>query len=181
MGSKITLNEKKDSKRIISNDKLRIIKSNYFLEKFFGIIPKRSLEIIKCNKNIQKRLNIGINTYKEYSEKFSSIEIEIIPKKNIIFNPNITNNFINIEENENKKFYHIYFNDNKKEEIKRTNLIPDDNVSKINIIIDQQIKSFSKLFAYCDCIESILFIKFFRRNDINMSYMFSGIKRNKSF
>ena len=67
--------------------------------------------------------------------------------------------FINIKE-EDKKYFHIYFNDNKKKEIENTSLNKDDNVSKISIIIDYQIKSFSKLFFYCQCIESIKSFKF---------------------
>ena len=172
MEFKNTLNKKEDSKLINSYVRLINIKSNYFLEKFFGIIPKRSLEIIKCNKNIQKRLNIDINTYKEYSENYSSIEIEIIPKKDIIFDPKVTEKFINIQKEKNRKYYHIYFNDNKAEEIKRTNLMSDDKVSKINIIIDHKIKSFSNLFAYCECIESLSFKKFIRKNINNMNRMF---------
>ena len=46
-----------------------------------------------------------------------------------------------------KKYFHIYFNDNK-EEIKKTELNKEDKVSKINIIIDHQIKTFYLLF-YC--------------------------------
>ena len=94
---------------------------------------RASLEIIKYNKNIQKRINIDINNYKEYSEKYSSIEIEIIPMKNKY------GQFINIK-GEDKEYYHIYFNDNKKKEIKRTSLNKKDKVSKINIIIDMIIK-----------------------------------------
>ena len=48
------------------------------------------------------------------------------------------------------------------EQTNRTNLMSDDEVSKINIIIDHKIKSFSNLFAYCDCIESLSFKKFIR-------------------
>ena len=65
--------------------------------------------------------------------------------------------FINIKK-EDKKYFHISFNDNKKKEIENTSLHKDDNVSKISIIIDYQIKSFSHLFFYCRCIESIKFI-----------------------
>ena len=39
-------------------------------------MKKKSLDIIKYNKNIQKRINISIKDYKEYSEIYSSIEIE---------------------------------------------------------------------------------------------------------
>ena len=68
---------------------------------------RKSLEKIKYNKNIQKRINININHYKNYSEKYSSIKLDIIPMKGKYVK------FINIKE-EDKKYFHIYFNDNKK-------------------------------------------------------------------
>ena len=40
------------------------------------------LEIIKYNKYTQQRLKLSLNYYKEYSEKYSSIEIELITCKN---------------------------------------------------------------------------------------------------
>ena len=84
------------------------IKSNYILKRLFGIMQTRiSLKIIKCNINIQKRLNIDINDYKYLSEKFSSIKLEIIPIHSKY------GDFINIE-GEDKKYFHIYFNDNEK-------------------------------------------------------------------
>jgi len=126
---------------------------------------KISLEIIKYNKDIQKRLKININHYKEYSEIYSSIEIELTTKENEY------GKFINIKEGD-EKYYHIYFNDNKKDEIKNTYLNKDDKVSKINIITDYQIKSFYYLFLDCECIESINFKKFSRININNMSIMF---------
>ena len=58
---------------------------------------------------MQNRLNINISDYKEYSENFTSIEIEIIPKKNEY------GKFINILNKKEEIYYHIYFNDNKKE------------------------------------------------------------------
>ena len=97
-----------------------------------------SLKIIKCNINIQKRLNININNYKDFSEEFSSIELEIIPIQNKY------GRFINIKE-EDKKYFHIYFNDNN-EEIKRNYTNKNENVSKLKIIIDYQVKSFEYLF-----------------------------------
>ena len=42
-------------------------------------------------------------------------------------------------------YYHLYFNNNK-EEIKRNKIEGKDNVKKIKIIIDHQVKSFYKLF-----------------------------------
>ena len=128
---------------------------------------RKTLEIIRYNKNIQKRIYISINHYKAFSETKTSIELDIIPKKGRY------GRFINIEE-EDKKYFHIYFNDNKKKEIENTSLYKDDNVSKISIIIDYQIKSFSELFYYCECIESIKFKKFYRNNVTDMSGMFYG-------
>ena len=76
-------------------------------------------------------MNININNCKNFSEKFSSIELEIMPIQNE-YGP-----FIRIKE-EDKKYFHIYFNDNK-EEMKKTELNKEDKVSKINVIIDYQI------------------------------------------
>ena len=105
-------------------DKFNNIKTDYFLQKIFNNLEKkRTLNMVKCNKNIIKRINININDYKEYSEKYSSIEIEIKPVNNKY------GLFINIKE-EDEKYYHIYFNNNE-EEIKR-NYIEENEEIKIN-------------------------------------------------
>ena len=170
MDSKDIINTEKQvekSAKIKSKNKFVGLKSNYILKKLFDYMQTRiSLKIIKCNINMQKRLNIDINNYKVFSEKYSSIELEIIPIRRGC------GPFINIKE-EDKKYFHIYFNDNK-EEIKNTELNEEDKVSKINIIIDYQIKSFSELFYECENIESINFKKFYRNNINNMSCMFYG-------
>ena len=102
--------------------------------KIFDIMKKsKSLEIMKYNKKLQKRLNLSINNYKEYSELYSSIEIELISN-------NKEGEFINIPDND-KEYYHIYF-DNSNEEIKRNYLKENEKLKKIKIIIDYQIKSF---------------------------------------
>ena len=153
--------------QIKSKNKFINLKSDSFMRKIFGIMQTRiSLKIIKCNINIQKRLNININNYKDFSEKFSSIELEIIPIQNE-YGP-----FIKIKD-EDKKYFHIYFNNNK-EEIKRTYITKRDNITKINIIIDYPVKSFYKLFYNCKCIESLYFKKFTRNNIQNMGGMFFG-------
>ena len=107
------------------------------------------LEIIKNNKKIQERLNVDIKNYKEYSEKYSSIEIEIKPMKNKY------GRFIYIKEDKDKEYYHIYYNDNKKEEIERTFLYENEKVEKINIIIDYRVNTFCELFECCKCVETI--------------------------
>ena len=107
--------EKTVSNKIESKDIFKNLKNDYFLQKLFHILlKKKSLDIIKYNKKIKERINISIKDYKEYSEIYSSIEIEIKPVNNKF------GNFINMNEND-KKYYHIYFTDNK-EEIKRNYL-----------------------------------------------------------
>ena len=160
--------EQEQSKLINSDNVLQNLKSDYFIQKFFDYIQKRrKLKTIRYNKSIQKRINLNINHYKEYSEKYSSIEIEIKPMKNKY------GRFIKIKE-EDEEYYHLYYNDNKKEEIKSTSINENDKVSKINIIIDYQVESFYELFNCCECIESICFKKFYRNNITDMSFMFGG-------
>ena len=132
--------EQGQSKLIVSNNQIKKVKSHYIIQLIFEYMTERKyLETIRYNKSIQKRINININHYKAYSEEYSSIELDIIPKKGEY------GSFININE-EDKKYIHIYFNDNKKKEIENTSFNKNDNVSKISIIIDYQIKSFSELF-----------------------------------
>ena len=118
------------------------------------------------NKNLQKKLNVNIDIYKEYSTKYSSIEIEV----KLVDNKH--GKFINTTDNE---FYHIYF-DNSKEEVKR-NYLDSKYKNSVNIIkikIDLKIKSLKGLFDECECISSINFKKFNRTNITDMSGMFSG-------
>ena len=76
MNSSSELN--KESKNIFNN-----LKNDYFLQLLFNnLVKKKSLYIIKYNKNMKARINISIKDYKEYSETYSSIEIEIKPTNN---------------------------------------------------------------------------------------------------
>ena len=155
-----------EKNKIKSVDIFNSLKADYFLQKVFNNLERiRSLNIVKYNKNIKKRINLNINDYKEFSEKYSSIEIAIKP---------IYNNygkFNNISEG-NEKYYQIYFN-NKKEEIKRNYIKENEKIRIIKIIINYEIKSFKGLFENCDCIESIYFKKFHRNNINNMNLIFS--------
>ena len=74
-------------------------------------------------KKIKERINISIKDYEEYSEIYSSIEIEIKPVINKY------GKFINIDK-ENMKYYHIYFDDGK-EEIKRNYLNENENFNPL--------------------------------------------------
>ena len=63
--------------------KLTKINSKYILKIVFNnLIKKKWLDIIKYNKSIKNIIDINVNHYKEYSEKYSSIEIEIKPFNN---------------------------------------------------------------------------------------------------
>ena len=109
MNSYSELNKPKaEFNRIKLEDIFKNIKSKYILQKIFNnLLKKKSLDIIKYNKNMKDRININIKDYKEYYEE---IEIEIIPIKDKY------GKFIYIKEKD-KLYYHIYFND-KEEEIK---------------------------------------------------------------
>ena len=158
-------NKKEENREIKLVDKFKNIKSKYILQKVFNILEtKKSFNIVKYNNKIKKRINININDYKEYSEKYTLIEIEIKPVNNKY------GKFINYKF---EKYYHIYFN-NKGEEIKRNYINKGEEIKIIKIIIDYQVKSFQGLFYNCDCIESIYFKKFYRNNINNNIGMFYG-------
>ena len=142
------------------NNILIKIWSKYILIKIFeNLKENKLLNIINYNKKYQKLMNKNI---KDYEKEFSKIEIEIIPKKNEF------GKFVNIFN----KSINIYFNDDN-EEIKKNQIAKDDKVTKIKIIINHKIKSLSKLFQDCQCIQIINFIKFKRNIITNISNMFS--------
>ena len=163
--------EKKEQKNLLIN-----IKSIHVMKKIINNFKKvRLYGIIRYNKKLQKRFNLTFTDFKDYSEIYSLIEIEIIPAENK------HGRFINIKE-EDEKYFHIYFDDDKNIEIKRNYLRENEKVSKINIIIDHQMKSFNGLFYNCECIEYIQFKKFYRTNIKNMTDMFwncSSLKKIK--
>ena len=140
------------------------IRNKYLLKNILDYVErKQCLSLIKYNKALQKKLDISIKDYKEYNQ----IEIELK-----VGGDNIYGKFFNYEKI-NKSYFHIYL-DNKK--IRRNYLTSKDNLSKIKVIIDCEIKSFKSLFENCNCISSINFIKFNRKDIIDMSNMFKGCK-----
>ena len=72
----------KENESAKPNPIIENIKSRYILSKIYNNTTiKKKLEIVNYNKKIQNRINLSIKDYKEYSETFTTIEIEIIPKK----------------------------------------------------------------------------------------------------
>ena len=147
---------------------LENIKSIFLLKNIFTkyLNKKTFLALIYHNKSLQKKLNISIIDYKKYYNQIE-VEIELIPQEKYKEEKNI---FLNRLDNK-KNYYHIYFN-NINTEIKRRYATVDDKVSKIKIIIDEEIDSLKELFFCCDCIKEIKFIKFNRKNITNMISMF---------
>ena len=141
---------------------LKYIKSKLILKKIFNNISrKRSLKIVHHNKEIQTKIDIDINDYKDYTQ----IEIEIIPI------PKTYGHFLNIPNDTYQSYFHIYFNDNK-EEIGIFDIDENDKIDKIKVLIDYQVQNLSELFKEINCIKSIKFIQFYQRNITNMSHMF---------
>ena len=112
---------------------LKNIKSKYILKIITdNLQQKLLLKLVKKNRTLQNQLDITINDYKKYYEE---IEIEIIPINN---GYDYRRYFINIPEY-NKPYYHIYIND-EKNEFERDYFELKDNVKKIKIVIDKEIK-----------------------------------------
>ena len=160
------------SKKQKSNIAIENIKSKYILKIIINDLKiKRLYKIIKYNKEIQNRLEITLDDYKN----LTPTKIKIFPAENRY------GEFSNIFNKNEERYFHIYFGKNKKE-INRTHLDKDDKVKKIKVTIDYQIKSFDRLFKDCICIEAIDFYRFYRNNITNIGYMFNGyssFKKNK--
>ena len=94
--------QKESEKKVEMKNILNLSKSSVILKKIFqNVIRIKALEMIKHNKKLQKRLNINFNDYKEYSEIYTPIEIELLIKKNPSFK------FINVIDHQ--ECFHIFF------------------------------------------------------------------------
>ena len=155
------LRKNKDSN---NNNLLRNVKSKYLLMEIFKCLKKKkSLNIVRYNKEIQNRLEININDY----IKFSKIEIEIV----LVEGPHYFSfKFINVNK-EDEQYFHVYFDDSEKE-IKKYSLGSETKVHKIKIIIDYGVKSLKKLFCSCYNNNKITFKKFNIYDIKDMSLMF---------
>ena len=191
-----------------TNNYLSNINSKYILTQIFDYIDENKyLNIIRYNKALQKKIDIDIKYYEKlslieielypinkaikgnkdsnqtyfsiyYNKKKNKSNIYDNVTKKLWNNINKIQNFINIDFG-NESHYHIFFNNDYNIEIKKSYFTDDDNITKINIKIDYEIKSLKRLFYNCKCIEKINFINFNRSNITNMSSLFescSGLK-----
>ena len=154
---------------------LNNIKSNYI----FQIILKEYLtkaqyfNLVRYNKNLQKKLELNINSYKEFYQRFfNRIEIELLPISSSELD--LEKKYFFINRKENKSYYNIYFDDNKNQKIDRTFITADDKVKKINIFLEIEIKELKGLFNNCECLKEIKFTKFNRDDFTDFNNMFYG-------
>ena len=120
------------------NNLFKKIRSGVKLKQIFSCLEKKkTLKIIKYNKQIKRRLNLDYSDYKP----FCTIEIELFPIENKY------GKFVNILNNDEEKYYHFYFNDSENE-TKRNTINENDNVTKIKIIYVLYIGVPLKLIVY---------------------------------
>ena len=84
------------------------IKSTYFNNLIFWYVDEREkLKLIKCNKSLQKNLNIGIINYKVFSKKYIIYESNRFGKEYNSFNDNLVyeGEYLNGERNGKGKEY----------------------------------------------------------------------------
>ena len=134
------------------------VKSNYILTKLTQNLSRKTLlNMIRYNKQLQRKLNIELKDYEAYLQ--TEIELNFVQSYSNLE----PINFINYVGDKN--YYHIFYNDSEQEGKK------EENIRKIRIIIDRYIKSFKKLFYRCEAKE-INIIKCNRKDIINMNSMF---------
>ena len=77
--------EQGQSKLIVENNQLRNVKSHYIIQLIFEYMTERkTLETIRYNKSIQKRIDINIYHYKAYFETKTSIELDNLLRANMV-------------------------------------------------------------------------------------------------
>ena len=148
-------------KKCVFND----VRSNFILKKIFHDLDKRIYcQIIRYNKNLQKKINIELEDYHQLYKIYSKIELEIIP----------TSPFINKEEiikmNNDRSFYHIHYIYDKNQKSKKKR----EPLTRIKIVIDTEFESLKGLFKDCTGIYKFNLLKYKRIDVTDMSEMFSG-------
>ena len=142
------------------------VKCKYLLKQIFNTLKRtKCLNYIRYSKNIQNKLDINSADYlNEYSKIV--LEIKLKPIEDQIFK------FINTNKNY-QPYCHFYFDDNPID-VKRNYITKNEKIGKILIIIDDEIKSFERLFEQRKYIKEINFLRFNRKDIKQMNNMFSS-------
>ena len=92
---------------------------------------------------LQEKLDLSLNSYKEFYKIYNKTEINIVFSKKMPLTNEKIEYFISW------RYYHIYLDDDK--EITINDIIKENkSVSDIKLVIDYDIKSFKELFHSCD-------------------------------
>jgi len=140
------------------------IKNVYVLQRIFKYIPEgQYLKILNHNKKMQKRLKISLEDFKN---NLNQMIIEMKSKNNASIN-NLKLNFIG-EPNK----LHIYSVEENKDINKNGNISGEAIKIRLVIDYDKKMNLLKGLFKSCTDIETLSFIKFNRRDILDMSDMF---------
>ena len=148
---------------------LNSIKSNYILKKIFENVEKNLyLRLLKNNKNLQTKLDLSIDTYKEY---YDQIEIDIIPKEKNLEEKNIFMTKSEVLD------YKVNFNSSF-EDVKRNYFTNTEKISKIRLFLDTKgvAQPLCSLFGKCQCLKEVKIIHCAKNNITDISDMFLNCK-----
>ena len=136
------------------------VKSKYILKIIFNNLHEtKLLKVIQYNKILHDKLGITIDNYIKHSK--IEIELEISQYTKII----------NLE-GKNSSYFHIYFNGSQVESKEIYSLKGNGKFQSVKIVIDYEQNSLNELFKFCQGIKKIKFVKFYRKNIIDMTSLF---------
>ena len=119
------------------------------------------------NKSLQNKLEINTDNYQEYAEKYTKIEIEIVPYQSVY-----DSDVIYYSNPQYKPFFHTYYNDKENEKglfFKNR----DNEIKKIKVVIHFQVKAIDNLFNSCSGVRIVNFKKFNRKDITSMGKIFN--------
>ena len=139
---------------------LENVKSKYILKRIFqNLHETKLLKIIKYNRILQDKFGITKDNY----IKHSKIEIELEISK--------YTKIINLD-GKNSSYFHIYYKGSQVESKETYSFKENGKPPTVKILIDYEQNSLNELFKYCEGIKKIKFVKFYRKNIINMTSLF---------
>ena len=110
-----------------------IISNLIFKTIFQNMTIKNFLNILRYNKAYQKRLNLTIQYYATFYREYQQIELDIITEENF---DSKKYKFMIIDPKD-RNYFHCFFNDEQEE----SQRLARENISKIKVKIDPELKS----------------------------------------